>query len=127
MPEEVSNPFGLSDRSQHDPAMLAASYEAAALKDKAVVDVNGQHLGRVVRAFAEEGALTRFDVYLSGQAKRLLALDAGPGEVAGIPAAAIARIEGEEVRLNQAAEQLVAGAERESEKTGARDLPRKVR
>ncbi|HET6403429.1 MAG TPA: hypothetical protein VFH78_02180 [Candidatus Thermoplasmatota archaeon] len=131
MPEEVSNPYGLSDRAQHEPAMLAASYEAATLKDKAVVDVNGQKLGNVASAFAEEGMLTRLDVHLSRQAKQLFNVEEAR-DVAGIPATAIARVEGDEVRLSQAAEQILhpedpRPAHASPDERGAPELPRKIR
>lgn len=131
MPEEVSNPYGLSDRSQRDPAMLAATFDAATLKDKTVIDVNGQTLGNVARAFAEEGALTRLDVHLSKQAKRLFAVEE-TRELAGVPADAIARVDGDEVRLSQAAEQILRPEDPRSidsamDERGAPELPRKNR
>lgn len=127
--EEVSNPFGVSGRSEADTASLDARAEALDLQDKTVVDVNGQTLGKVRSSFAEEGALTRFDVRLSEQAKRQFGVTR---EVAGIPRDAIARVEGEEVRLLQAAEQLLkpddaAPAHEEGDKRGAPELPRKKR
>lgn len=131
MPEELSNPYGLSDRSQHDPAMLAATYEAANLKDKAVIDVNGQKLGNVASAFAEEGMLTRLDVHLSRQAKQLFNVEETK-EIAGVPAVAIARVDGDEIRLSQAAEQILhpedpRAAHHAMDERGAPELPRKNR
>lgn len=130
MPEEVSNPFGLSGQAGEDPAMVAASWQGQDLKDKWAVDVNGQRLGKVVRAFAEEGTLTRFDVKLSNQARQIF--DAGEQDVAGVPADAIARIEGDEVRLMQAAEQILHPehpdpAHANPDSRGAQELPRKNR
>lgn len=130
MPEEVSNPFGLSGQAGEDPAMVAASWQGQDLKDKWVVDVNGQRLGRVARAFAEEGALTRFDVHLSNQARQVFG--AGDRDVAGVPADAIARVEGDEVRLMQAAEQILHPEDARPthaslDQRGAQELPRKNR
>lgn len=131
MPEEVSNPYGLSERSKRDPAIASASFEASSLKDKTVLDVNGQELGSVSRAFAEEGSLTRLDVHLSRQAKRLFAVEE-TRELAGVPAEAIARVEGDEIRLSQAAEQILhpedpRAPSHSMDERGAPELPRKER
>lgn len=127
--EEVTNPFGLSDRSQHDPSMLAAAWEGADIKGKDVVDVNGQKLGRVASAFAEDGALARFDVHLTDQARRLF-IDTR--EVVGVPADAIASVDEQAVKLRQAGEALLHPEDARSlhssrDERGAPDLPRKVR
>lgn len=129
MVEEVSNPFGISGQAGEDPAMVAASWQGQDLKDKWVIDVNGQRLGKVVRAFGEEGALTRFDVHLSTQARQVFSDDR---LVAGVPADAIARVEGDEVRLMQAAEQILhpehpEPAHANPDRRGAQKLPRKNR
>lgn len=127
--EEVTNPYGLSGRSMDDPSTLAATWKGIHLKDKDVVDVNGQKLGRVASAFAEEGILARVDVHLSKQARELFV---DTRDVVGVPADAIARVDDREVRLLQAAEALLHPEDPRSlhssrDERGAQELPRKVR
>ena len=130
MPEELK-PDGLSHMASQDPATLGAWAEAEALKGKEVVDVNGARLGKVTRCFAEEGALTRCDVTLTGTAKRIFQVDR---DVAAIPSLWIADVKEDEVRLRKAAEEILrpedpAGvrASDEVNLSGARGLPRKNR
>lgn len=128
MPEEL-NQDGLSGRAQMDAATLAAWQEATDLKDRDVFDVNGQRLGRVTRAFAEEGTLLRFDVTLSPNAQTLFN---APSNVAGIPSDAVARVEEDGIHLMQAAEQILhpdapLPANAEPDTRGAQELPRKNR
>lgn len=130
MPEELK-PDGLSYVAAQDPATLAAWAEAEALKGKEVVDVNGARLGKVTRCFAEEGALTRCDVTLTNAAKRMFHAQT---DVAGIPSLWIVKVEGDEVRLRKAAEEILhpndPGAPRggdEKNLGGAPELPRKNR
>lgn len=127
--EEVTNPFGLSGIHGRDPATLAAVEEGLLLKDKDVYDVNGLRLGRVTRAFAEDGALFRFDVKLSNQARRLFGAEQ---EIAGVPAVVVAEVDGDAVRLSEAGEQILHPEDPRSidatrDKRGARELPRKNR
>lgn len=127
--EEVSNPFGISGRAGLDPATLAAAEEGLALKDKEVVDVNGLRLGRISRAFAEDGALFRLDVTLTEQAKRLLGAEQ---ETAGVPAVTVAEVDGDTVRLSEAAEAIVHPEDprplhAERDERGAPGFPRKTR
>lgn len=129
MSEEVTNPFGMSGASDADPAMLAAQAEARTLKDKQVVDVNGQTLGRITRAFAQDGALTRLDVHLTNQARQIFG---DTRETVGVPADAIGRVEGDTVRLTQAGEQVLHPEDPRStsatrDERGAPELPRKNR
>lgn len=128
MPEELS-PDSISSRSQLDPATLAAWQQAAELKDRDVFDVNGQRLGRLTRALAEDGSIIRFDVSLTPNARSLFH---APSDVAGIPPDAIARVEEDGVHLMQAAEQILhpenpVPAHAERDLRGAQDLPRKNR
>ena len=129
MPEEMK-PDGLSHLASQDPATLAAWAEAEALKGKEVIDVNGARLGKVTRCFAEEGALTRCDVTLTNTAKQMFRAE---NDVAGIPSLWIANVEGDEVRLRKAAEEIlhpddpVMRASDEVNLGGARELPRKNR
>lgn len=127
MPEELK-PDGLSFAASRDPATLAAWQQARDLEDKTVYDVNGTKLGKVTRCFSEEGALLRCDVTLTPTAKQLLHAEQ---DVAGVPAAWIARVDEEGVRLRKAGEQVVRpedprplGAEPDR---GAKELPRKER
>lgn len=94
----------LSDAHRRDPSTLAALAEARSLEGKDVVDVNGIRLGKVTTSFAEEGMLVKMEVTLSENAKGILGAEQ---EVAGVPADAIARVEGDEVLLRQAGEQIV--------------------
>lgn len=129
MAQEITNPDGLGGARDLDPATLAAWQEGMALKDKTVYDVNGLEMGKVSRAFAEEGTLLRFDVALTSQAKRLFSTDL---DVAGVPPIAIADVSEDAVKLSEAGEQILhpddaTPPEARREKTGARELPRKVR
>lgn len=130
MSEELK-PDGLGFMAAQDPATLAAWAEAESLKGKEVIDVKGARLGKVTRCFAEEGALVRCDVTLTNSAKQIFRAEK---DVAGIPSAWIARVEGEEVRLRKAAEEVLHpedpgkalhGDERNL--SGAPGLPRKNR
>jgi hypothetical protein len=112
-----------------DPATLAAWQGAQDLERKHVLDVNGTELGRITRCFGEEGAITRCEVTLTHQAERIF--DA-PQRTAAFPPQWIARVEGDEVRLSKAGEQVVhpedpSPKERKSDTDGAPDLPRKIR
>lgn len=125
MSEEVTNPQGLGFRQAQDPATLAAWQEGMSLKDKTVYDVNGREMGKVTRAFAENGALLRVDVTLTNQAKRLFGTTQ---DVAGFPPIAIADVTEESVRLSEAGQQILHPDGYEGGDTrGARDLPRKER
>lgn len=127
MPEELK-PGGLSGPAQDDPATLAAWADAERLQGKLVYDVNGVRLGKVARAFAEDGAMLRFDVTLSDDTRR----DYGAEQkVAGVPPHWVARVDDDGVRLMKAAEQVLhpddptpPGAEPDR---GAKGQPRKVR
>lgn len=127
--EEVTNSFGLGAGAADDPSTLAAVWKGQNLKDKDVYDVNGQRLGRIASAFAEEGVLARVDVHLTQQARDLFV---DSRDVVGIPVDAIARVDGEAVRLKQAGEALLHPEDARPlhasrDERGARELPRKVR
>lgn len=125
MSEEVTNPHGLGYRQQEDAATLAAWQEGMSLEDKTVYDVNGLEMGKVSRAFAEEGTLTRIDVKLSRQARQMFGT---MQETTGVPPIAVADVTDDSVKLNEAAEQILhpegpAG----TFQRGAEELPRKER
>lgn len=124
---EELNPDSLSDAAARDPAMLAAFQQAKDLEDRDVFDVNGQRLGRVTRAFAEEGSLARLDVTLSENARG--AFDATQ-DVVGVPPQWVGRVTEDGIHLRKAAQEVVhpEGEVRAGDaKVGAKDLPRKVR
>ena len=120
---------GISGLSQMDAATLAAWHQANDLKGRDVYDVNGLRLGKVTRAFAEEGALLRFDVTLSENARTMM--DA-PQDVAGIPPQWVARVGDDGVRLRKAAEEVLhpdapLPPNASADARGAKGQPRKVR
>lgn len=120
---------GISGLSQMDGATLAAWHEANDLKGRDVYDVNGLRLGRVATAFAEEGALLRFDVTLSENARTLMG---APQDVAGIPPQWVARVGEDGVRLRKAAEEVLhpdapLPPDAEPDARGAKGQPRKIR
>lgn len=120
---------GISGLSQVDASTLAAWHEANDLKGRDVYDVNGIRLGKVTTAFAEEGALLRFDVTLSDNARTMME---APQDVAGIPPQWVARVDESGVRLRKAAEEVLhpdapLPANAEEDARGAKGKPRKVR
>lgn len=120
---------GLSGLSQMDPATLAAWHEANDLKGRDVYDVNGIRLGKVKRAFAEEGSLLRFDVTLTDNARVMME---APQDVAGIPPQWVARVDDAGVRLRKAAEEILHPdapfpTKAEADARGAKGEPRKNR
>lgn len=120
---------GLSGLSQTDAATLAAWHEANDLKGRDVYDVNGVRLGKVKRAFAEEGTLLRFDVTLTDNARTMME---APQDVAGIPPQWVARVGEDGVRLRKAAEEVLHPdapfpANAEADASGAKGQPRKIR
>lgn len=127
---EEMNRDGISGRSQMDAATLAAWHEANDLKGRDVYDVNGIRLGKVTRAFAEEGALLRFDVTLTDNARSMME---APQDVAGIPPQWVARVDGDgDVRLRKAAEEVLhpdapLPTSAEKDDRGAGGKPKKVR
>lgn len=125
MSEEVTNPHGHGFRLERDPSMLAAWQEASALKGKTVYDVNGLEMGKVTRAFAGEGGLTRIDVTLSHPAKLRFNTTQ---DVAGVPPIVVADVTEDAVKLSEAGERIIH-PERSLDlgKHGARELPRKER
>ena len=119
----------LSDAARRDLATLAAWGESLHLVDRVVEDVNGQRLGRVLKCYAEEGALVRCDIHVDSNAKGIFDVE---HDIAGIPTHWIAKVDEETVKLNKAGEQIFhpddprsLGASRD--KRGARELPRKIR
>lgn len=126
---EEMTPDGISSRAQMDAATLAAWHEANDLKGRDVFDVNGVRLGKVTRAFAEEGALLRFDVTLTDNARTMMG---APQDVAGIPPQWVARVGEDGVRLRKAAEEVLHPdapfpTNAELDARGAKGQPRKVR
>lgn len=126
---EEMNRDGLSGLSQMDAATLAAWHEANDLKGRDVFDVNGLRLGKVTRAFAEEGALLRFDVTLSENARTMME---APQDVAGIPPQWVAGVGDDGVRLRKAAEEVLhpdapLPPNAEMDARGAKGRPRKIR
>lgn len=112
-----------------DPATLAALHEANTLEGREVFDVNGLRLGRVTRAFAEEGALTRVDVSLLDNVREMLITEEGS---AAVPPHWIAHVGDDGVRLRKAAEEIVHPEDprppgSSAKKAGAKGLPRKIR
>lgn len=119
----------LNPDSLHQPpdaATLAALAQAKDLEARDVFDVNGLRLGRVTRGFAEEGALVRLDVALSGNAK---GIEGATQDVVGVPSDWIGHVEDDGIHLRMAAEELLAREvlDPDQAKVGARELPRKVR
>lgn len=128
MPEELRED-SLGFTARNDPATLAAWGESIHLVDRVVEDVNGRRLGRVLKCFAEEGALVRCDIKVDNNAKGLFDVQQ---DVAGIPTQWIAAVNDETVRLNKAGEQVFHPDDPRSlgasaDARGAKELPRKVR
>ncbi|HUR68863.1 MAG TPA: PRC-barrel domain-containing protein [Candidatus Thermoplasmatota archaeon] len=94
----------MEDASRHVPAPLAALDQAREVRGKEVIDVNGNRLGRVTSALAEEGALLRFDVTLTHQARRTFRTDR---DVAAIPAVLISDVDEDRVLLSEPGEAML--------------------
>lgn len=129
MPEEL-NRDSISDQTRATtPAIEEAFEQAQRLQDRALLDVNGLHMGRITRCFADDdGHLATCEVHLSSDAQRNLG---APTNVAQVPAEWIARIEGDEVQISKSGEQVVRPEDpspvHAEVDRGAQDLPRSIR